>query len=73
MAGPTPAWPAFKGTLELRTRTLQNQLALVFSIPVCPHRAKRGRASPVFLCGLGDLCVSSIFERALRKGRAIFA
>ena len=29
-------WPAFKGTLESRTRTLRNQVALVFWIPVCP-------------------------------------
>ena len=29
-------WPAFKGTLELRTQARRGQVALVFSIPVCP-------------------------------------
>ena len=41
-------WPAFKDTLELRTQTLRNQIALVFSIPVCPSPREARSGQPGF-------------------------
>jgi hypothetical protein len=51
--------PAFKGARELRTQALRNQVALVFSIPVCPspREARSGQSgfSSVLLCQIALL------------------
>jgi hypothetical protein len=48
-------WPAFKATLELRTRTRQNHVALVFSIPVCPSPRGARSGQPGFFSAISAI------------------
>ena len=67
-------WPAFKDTLELRTRTLQNQVALVFSIPVCPspREARSGqlRSNPRPRRSLREIGFSACVARNAARSRS---
>jgi hypothetical protein len=67
MAGPTPGFGlAFKGTLELRTQTLGNQVALVFSIPVCPSPREARSGQMVFFSASSAVSARVPIPRALR-------